>query len=97
MFWSSPSRDLNFVIITLAITLIISLIIYWKSRKILLSIFVLSLIGNLIIYDNVNLRFAISYNMVWLFKFTRNIWLYANAVLAILLVFSVFKNKYTKK
>lgn len=97
MFWSSPSRDLNFIIVALLAALAVSLIVYWKSKKTLLSIFVFSLLGNLILYDNVNLRFAISYNVMWLFKFTRSVWPYVNIILVVFLASNFIKNKYAKR
>lgn len=85
------------IIIALTIIFFISLIIYWKSRKILSSIFIFSLIGNLIVYYNINLHFAILYNAMWLFSFARNVWPYINLALAIILAFGFLKNKYIRK
>jgi len=85
------------IIIALTIIFLMSLIIYWKSEKILFSIFVFSLAGNLLVYYNVNLHFAIFYNAMWLFKFARNIWPYINMALIVLLAFNFLKNKYSRK
>lgn len=93
MFWSSPSRDLNFIIISLIILFVISVAIFWKTKKIIIPILLFSLIGNLIIYGSVTFRFAKSYNVFWLFNFSRNVWPWINAGLLVVLAVNYFRNR----
>ena len=86
MFWSSPSADLEISIFLLIVALITSIIIYAVTKKIFASILVMSILSNLILYIGIDFIFAKTYNAMWLFKFSQNIWPYINILLAIALV-----------
>lgn len=96
MFWSSPSSDLRVIIALLIIATIISLVVYFKTKKILLSVFLLSVLANIITFGNITYRFADYYNVFWLFRFVRNIWPLLNIILVIILIFNLVKNRNAK-
>lgn len=96
MFWSSPSADIQIIIFLLSISLIIAVASYIFSKKILVSIFVMSLLSNIILYGNLTYRIGISYDILWLFRFVRDIFPYINLVLFILLVVNFIRTRYAK-
>lgn len=96
MFWSSPSSDIQIIIFLLSISLLIAAATYFFSKKILVSIFVMSLLSNVILYGNLTYRMAISYDILWFFRFVRDIFPYINLALFILIVISFIKTKYAK-
>ena len=97
MFFSSPSADLKIIIILLVIALGISVITYIFSKKILLSIFLFSAIGNIVLYGNLNYNYAKIYDILWVFKFSRNIWPYLNLALLIFMFIIFVKNRYASR
>jgi hypothetical protein len=96
MFWSSPSADIQIIIFLLSISLLIAAATYFFSKKILVSIFVMSLLSNVILYLGIDYNFSKIYNVPQLFQFTRDIFPYINLALFILLVISFIKTKYAK-
>jgi len=96
MFWSSPSADIQIIIFLLIISLIIAAVSYIFSKKILVGVFVMSLLSNVILYIGIDYNLMKIYNIPQLFQFTRNIFPYINLVLFVLLVLSFIKNKYAK-
>jgi len=97
MFWSSPSADMQIIIFLLVVSLAIASATYFFSKKILVSIFVMSVLSNVILYFGVDYNLAKIYNKLWLFEFSREIFLYINIVLFILLVVTSIKTKYAQK
>jgi hypothetical protein len=93
MFWSSPSGDLQVIIALLIIAIAISLVVYFKTKKVFLSVFLFSIIANLIAFGNITYRFADYYNVFWLFKFVRTVWPYINILLLLVVIFNFIKNK----
>lgn len=96
MFWSSPSADIQIIIFLLIISLVIAAASYFFSKKILVGIFVMSLLSNVILYGNLTYRIANSYDILWFFKFVRDIFPYINFALFIFLVVIFVRNKYAK-
>lgn len=93
MFWSSPSGDLRVIIAMLIIAAVISLVVYFKTKKVLLGIFILSLIGNIIFYLNSGSRLFDIYNLKWAIIFTLDYWPYINILLFLILILNLIKNK----
>lgn len=98
MFWSSPSADIQMIIFLLVVSLFIALVTYIISRRILLSIFVMSVLSNVVLYLGIDYNLAEIYDISLLFKFVRDIFPYINIVLffGIIAHFLWKKNK-TKK
>ena len=96
MFWSSPSADIQIIIFLLIISLAIAATTYFFSKKILVSIFVMSLLSNVILYLNSGSRAFDIYNLKSIVIFTLDYWPYINIVLLILLIISILKKKYAK-
>ncbi|KKP79999.1 MAG: hypothetical protein A2271_00995 [Candidatus Moranbacteria bacterium RIFOXYA12_FULL_35_19] len=96
MFWSGPSSDLKIIIFLLVISVAVASFVYFKTKKILLGVFILSVLSNLILFYGMYYQFAEYYNIMWLFKFVRKIWPYMNLALFISLIIIFFKNKYAK-
>ena len=96
MFFSSPSADIQVIFFLLAVSLIVAVATHLLFKKILVSIFVMSLLGNLILYGNLTHRIAISYDILWLFTFSRNIFPFLNLFLLVFIVILYLKNRYAK-
>lgn len=96
MFWSSPSADIQIIIFLLILSLGIAVTTYFFSRRMLLSIFVLSLLSNIVLYGNLTYRIAISNDIIWFFRFIRDIFPYINIALFVFLIINIFKKKYAK-
>ncbi|EKE16253.1 MAG: hypothetical protein ACD_11C00024G0021 [uncultured bacterium] len=99
MFFSSPNADLRIIVFLLIIVFLISIAAYFFSRKILESIFVMSLLSNLVFYLNSGSRLFDMYKIKWVVIFTLNIWPYINIALLILITFNYFRkiNEENKK
>ena len=97
MFFSSPSADLRIMIFLLIIALAISAATYFFSKKMLLSVVIFSVLGNIIIYGNMNYNYAKIYNLMWLFRFSRYILPYLNIALISLLVYKFLQKNESKK
>lgn len=98
MFWGSSSLDLKITLVALIIALIISVVIYLKSNKKLLSVFIFSFAGNLSIFlmiltNSMMFRF---YKIEWFKAFSLSVWPWINLALLILLVINFIKNKNAK-
>jgi hypothetical protein len=96
MFFSSSSADLKVIIFSLVIALVISLVIYIFKKRLFLSLFILSLLSNIIFYGNSGSELFDVYNMKWLVVFSLDIWPYINLALLIILIILYFKNKNEK-
>jgi hypothetical protein len=96
MFWSSPSADIQMMVFLLLVSLVIAGATYFFSKKVLLSVFILLALSNIILFDNLTYRIANAYNILWSFKFVRNIFPYINGALFVLLIVTSIKTKYVK-
>lgn len=97
MFFSSPSIDLRIMIYLLIFSLVISLITYYFTRKVLISIFVFLFLSNFIIIGNLNYNYAKIYNIFWLYNFAKHYLPYINLAIFFILLFNYFRNKHAKK
>lgn len=97
MFWSSPSRAMNVIIFMLVISIAISLFVYFKTKKKILSVFLLSLLSYLSLYLNLGSELFDIYDLKCLVAFTLDYWPWINVGLFILLIINFIKNKYVKK
>lgn len=93
MFWSSSSRDLNVIIFLFIIALIISIFVYFKTKNKLISLVTLSILGNLIFWDNSGSRLLNIPDLKWVVKFTLWYWPWINLGLLIILVVNYFRNR----
>lgn len=93
MFWSSPSRDLNVIIFLIIIALIISIFVYFKTKKKFISLVIFSVLGNLIFWDNSGSRLLNIPNLKWVVKFTLWYWPWINAGLLVVLAVNYFRNR----
>ncbi len=96
MFFSSPSADLRIIIFLLCAVLVLSVGVYFLTKKILASMFLFSLLGNFIIFGNVDYNFANMFDIFWLFNFSRNFWPYINVLLLIIIITNHFRQKNAK-
>lgn len=96
MFFSSPSADINIMMIFLTIALIVSIAVYFFSKKLFLSIFVMSLLSNVILYIGIDYNLAKIYDILGIFNFSRDIFPYINIVLFLFLIITVVRSKYAK-
>ena len=96
MFWSSPSADIQIIVFLLIVSLGIAVASYFFSKKILVGIFVMSLLSNLVLYLNSGSRAFGVYNLKSIVVFTLDYWPYINIALLILLIITSIKNKYAK-
>lgn len=96
MFWSSPSADLEIITYLLFFAFAVAVGVYVFSKKILRSITVLSILGNIIFYLNSGSRLFDMYNIKWAVVFTLDFWPYINIILLIILTTNFFKTKYAK-
>ena len=99
MFWSSPSGDIKDTIILIIISLLFSLVFYFFRRKLIVSLFVFSLLSNLIIFFQFftgSLMFRV-YDLYWLQDFSRFCWPIINLILLAILIINWSKNDKTKK
>ncbi|OGI28607.1 MAG: hypothetical protein A2288_00135 [Candidatus Moranbacteria bacterium RIFOXYA12_FULL_44_15] len=94
-YLACPS-SISIIAFLLTLLGIASIIIFWKTKKIFISIFIFSFLSNIILYEIINYRFTVLYGGVWIFKFTRYIWPWLNLLLFILLIINFLKNKYAK-
>lgn len=99
MFFSSPSADLKVIIVLLVIALVISAVAYIFSKKLLLSIAIFSILGNVVLYLNAGSEIFDIYKIKWLVKFTISIWPLFNIVLLLILIMYSFRKnaKFQKK
>lgn len=93
MFFSSPSADLKIMMIFLIIALIISIFTYVFSRKILMSVFLFSILSNIVLFIGIDYNLAKIYRIIPIFEFTYKIWPYINLLLMFILVFNFIKNR----
>jgi hypothetical protein len=96
MFWSSPSADLELMVYLLTGAFLIALGVYIFSKKIFVALFILSLLTNYVIYESISYRFAVYYDVMWLFKFTINVWPVFNFLWLAFLICNFLKIKYVK-
>lgn len=96
MFWSSPSADIQVIVFLLVVSLVIAAVSYFFSKKILVGVFVMSLLSNVILYLGIDYNLAKIYNIPQLFQFTRDIFPFINVVLCVILIVIIIKTKYAK-
>ena len=96
MFFSSPSRALDIIVLMLILSVAVAFIIYRKSKNKILTIFSFSLLCFFSIYFNVGSEFFDIYNLKWIVKFTLWYWPYINIALFVILLISYIKNKNAK-
>jgi hypothetical protein len=96
MFWGSVYSDLNILIIASILVFVFSFFIYLKYKNILLGFVVLSVFLNIILHLVINFHFADFFGVMWLFKFSRDIWPYINLVLLVFIIISYIKQKNAK-
>lgn len=97
MFFSSPSADLRIMIMLLIISLAIAIATYVFSKRILLSVVIFSVFSQFIINGNMDYNYAKIFNLMWLFKLSRNFLPYINIALVCLLIFNFFKKNEAQK
>ena len=97
MFWTSPSRTIEIIIILLILSAFVSGIVYFKTRKKMLSIFTFSLLSYFTFYLSAGSRIFAIYNLKWIVKFTLIYWPWINLALFILLIIKYFRNKKNEK
>lgn len=93
MFWSSPSAGLEIFIFLMIASFVISLIIYLFSKKLLLSLFIFSVLGNMLTRAGIDYRIAMSYDIIWLWKSSFYIWPAINILLLFFLIFNSIKKR----
>ena len=96
MFFSDPALSLKLMLFCLAIALVLVLVLYWKTKNILLSLTVASLFGQFIVHDNVDYRFSVFFNVMWLFEFSLYIWPYINIGLVVITVLDFVRRKFMR-
>lgn len=96
MFWSSPSADIQVIVFLLIVSAIIAAASYMYSKKILVGIFVMSLLSNVILYLNSGSRAFDIYGLKGVVIFTIDYWPYINLAILILLIIIFIKTKYAK-
>lgn len=84
------------MIFLLCVALIISVVSYVISKRVLVAVFVMSLLGNIILSVGIDYNFSKIYNVTWLFEFTKNIFPYINIALLILLIINFIKIRHEK-
>jgi hypothetical protein len=94
MFFSSPSTDLTIIIWLLGFSFFISLFTFLFFRRILFSLFIFSILANLVFYFGTDYSFRVYYNISNIEIFVNIIWPIINIIL---LVFLIIKNRLAKK
>jgi len=80
------------VIFVFLVSVVISVIIFFVTKKkIIPTIFVFSVLNNLIVLGN-SFSFKFSYGLGWLVDFSRNVWPLMNVVIFVAMVIFYFKN-----
>jgi hypothetical protein len=97
MFWSSPSADLQISIFLTIVAFFIAIIFYLSRRKFLLSIFVFSLLSNLVFYFSIDYNLAKIYNIFWFKDIIRSYWPILNIILLVILIFQLLQKNKIKK
>lgn len=97
MFWSDPSSDLNVIIFFLAVALSVSFGVYVFTKKTLLSLTILSVLSNIVLYGNSGSRLFDIYNVKYIVVFSLDFWPIINAVLLSILIFNYFKKRNASK
>ncbi len=94
MFGDS-SLDLEITCFLILISFFVSVFLFYKSRKIFLSLFAFSLSSNISVYLTISTgtRMFILYDLLWLVDFTLEIWPLINLALLAVVVILHFKNK----
>lgn len=97
MFWNDPGSDIKILSSLLIALVIISALVFKKTKNILLSAFIFSFIGNIIFYTILGHWVAGIYNIEWLLYFSHYIWPVINLALLGGLTFNHFKNAKNNK
>ena len=96
MFFSSPSADLRIMIYLLVFVLVLSIVVYFMTKKVLAAVFLMSVLSNLVLFLNAGSEIFDIYKIKWVVVFTLDIWPYVNLFLLIMLISIYLKNKYDK-
>ena len=96
MFFSSPSADLRVIVFLLMVAFVISVVTYLFCKKIMPSIFMMSILSNLAFYLNERSEFFYHYNLKMSIFIIEKVWVFINIVLFIIIVFNYFKNRNVK-
>lgn len=86
MFFSSPSTDLIIIIWLLGFSLFVSLLVFIFSRKTLLSLFIFSVLANLIFYLDRRSELPTIYNVEWATPIAVKYWPILNLAFFIFLI-----------
>ncbi len=92
MFFSSPSLDLEITIFLTILVIILSLGIFIFSKKKLLSLFLASLLSNVIWFYGIDFNLSEIFNLKFIFYFSRFYWPVINLFLFVILIFTYAKN-----
>jgi hypothetical protein len=99
MFWSSPSLDLRISLMLFVFSFLLSLVIFLIKKKLILSLFIFSLLGHLSFYILIptnSLIFKV-YDLYWLEDVLKIYWPIINLILLAILIINWSKNGKTKK
>lgn len=96
MFWSSPSGDIEMIFFFLVVSFILSLAIFFFSRKWPWSIFVFLTLSNTILFFGLDYNLAKIYGVYQLFYFAKNIFPYINLLLFFIIIIHFIKTRYAK-
>jgi len=78
----------------LCVDFLVVAVLYWKTRKALLSITVASVIAQYIADGSIDYRFAIFYDVMGFANFVWNIWPYINIALVIATILGFIFRKF---
>ncbi|MEI7891288.1 MAG: hypothetical protein WCI36_04980 [bacterium] len=96
MFFSSPSADLKVIIFLLFVAVVISVVAYFVSKKPLVGVLTMSLLGNLIFFLDSGSEIFDIYNLKWIVVFTLDFWPYLNILLLLVIVYKYFRHRNEK-
>ncbi len=96
MFFSSPSADIQMIFFLLAVSLVIAVVSQLLFKKILVSVLVMSVLSNIILYVGIDYNLAKMYDILWFFTFVREIFPFLNLFLLVFIVIFYLKTRYAK-
>jgi hypothetical protein len=94
-YLACPS-NLSMIIFSVVFLIVIALIIYWRTKKLLFSFFIFSALGNIVFYLDASSPIYYTQNLRWIVKFTLDYWPWINIVLFVWLIINFIKNKNAK-
>lgn len=96
MFFSSPSADIQIIFFLLAVSLAIAIASYIFSKKIIVGVFVMSVLSNVVLYLNSGSRAFDMYNLKSVVIFTLDYWPLINIGLLFIVIINIIKSRYAK-